>query len=127
MMNARLETIRNRLLNLREELLLEIKRKNAEAADLTDQGVPDVGDLGLTDNLGEFLHLLSDSKREEIRKIDEALERLSNGTYGICQQCGGPIATSRLEVAPYTRFCIDCKKKIEEDEARRTGQGKGTL
>ena len=127
MMDARLEQIRKRLLNLREDLLLEVKRRNMEAADLTDQGVPDVGDQGLSDNLGEFLHLLSDSKREEILKIDEALERLRNGTYGICQQCGDPIGIDRLEVAPYTRFCFSCKKEIEDEETRKSGPGKGTL
>lgn len=127
MVDARLEKIRKRLLDLRENLLLEIRHRNVEAAELTDQGVPDVGDLGVTDNLGEFLHLLSDSKREEVLKIDDALERLRNGTYGTCQQCGEPIRIDRLEVALYTRFCIDCKKKIEDEETRKTGQGKGTL
>lgn len=123
MREQRLETMRQRLLGLREELLLEIRQKNAQAADLMDQGVPDVGDSGLTDNLGEFLHLLSDSKREEILKIDDAIERLNAGTYGLCQECGEAIAIERLEVAPYTRFCVTCKKRREEEENRKRGPG----
>lgn len=126
MRKQRLENIRKRLLDLREELLLEVKQKNAQAAALTDQGVPDLGDLGVTDNLGEFLHLLSDSKREEILKIDDTLERLRSGDYGLCQECGESIAIGRLEVAPYTRFCLACKRKREEEEKRKKGPGTTT-
>jgi DnaK suppressor protein len=127
MRKQRLEAIRRSLITLREDFLAEIKRKNAEAASLRDEGVGDVADLGLTDNLGEFLHLLSDSKREEIIKIDEALERLKEGTYGLCVKCGKPIEIERLELRPYTRFCVSCKKEMEEKETRKAGPGKGTL
>jgi DnaK suppressor protein len=127
MRKQRLEAIRRSLITLREDFLAEIKRKNAEAASLRDEGVGDVADLGLTDNLGEFLHLLSDSKREEIIKIDEAIERLKEGTYGLCVKCGKPIEIERLELRPYTRFCVSCKKEMEEEETRKAGPGKGTL
>jgi DnaK suppressor protein len=127
MRKQRLKAIRRSLITLREDFLAEIKRKNAEAANLRDEGVADVADLGLTDNLGEFLHLLSDSKREEIMKIDEALERLKKGTYGLCVKCGKPIEIERLELRPYTRFCVSCKKEVEDEEIRKAGPGKGTL
>jgi len=121
------ETVRNRLLGLREGLLDEIRRKNDEAARLTDEGVPDVADLGVTDNLKEFLHLLSDSKREELLRIDDALERLENGAYGFCQECEEPIAPERLKVRPHTRYCISCKEKLEGEEERKSAPGKGQL
>jgi DnaK suppressor protein len=128
MRERRLEKIHKRLIDLREDLLREVREKNAQAAALTDQRVPDVGDQSLSDNLGEFLHLLSDSKREEILKIDEALDRLNSGRYGRCQECGETIPIERLEVAPYTRFCLDCKKRREEEEDRKRGPlGKSTL
>lgn len=127
MRKQRLETIRKRLIGMREDLLEEIRRKNAEAASLRDEGVPDIADQGLTDNLGEFLHLLSDSKREEIMKIDEALERLRVGTYGQCLECGEPIDIERLELRPNTRFCVSCKEQLERREALKAGPGKGTL
>lgn len=121
------ETIRNRLLELREGMLDEIRRKNDEAARLTDEGVPDVADLGVTDNLKEFLHLLSDSKREELLRIDEALERLEQGVYGFCQECEEPIDPERLVVRPHTRYCISCKQKLESEEERKSAPGKGQL
>ncbi|HEY7746148.1 MAG TPA: TraR/DksA family transcriptional regulator [Desulfuromonadales bacterium] len=127
MREQRLETIRKRLIGLREDLLAEVRSKNAEAASLRDEGVADVADLGLTDNLSELLHLLSDSKREEIMNIDEALERLRQGRYGQCLGCGEQIDIERLELRPNTRFCIDCKTRMEKAENLKAGPGKGTL
>jgi DnaK suppressor protein len=119
--------IRKRLLTRREQLLTEFRDKNAEAADLIDQGVPDVGDLGLTDILQDMLHLLSDSMREEIMKIDEALDRIKNGSYGRCLLCGEPIAIERLEIRPHTQHCIKCKERLETEQARKAPPERGKL
>ncbi|BCR04742.1 dimethylmenaquinone methyltransferase [Desulfuromonas versatilis] len=127
MRKQRLEAIGKRLLEHRQELYAEILRKNREAAGLTDEGVPDLADQGLTDNLREFLHLLSDNKREELIKVDEALDRLAAGSYGLCQRCGEPIDIQRLEVRPFTRYDVACKEAIEKEEALKAGPGRGTL
>lgn len=127
MREQRLESVRKRLIGMREDLLAEVRRKNAEAADLRDEGVADIADLGLTDNLGELLHLLSDSKREEIMNIDEALERLRQGRYGQCLGCGEAIGIERLELRPDTRYCINCKTRLEKEEGLKASPGKGTL
>ena len=127
MREQRLENIRKRLIGMREDLLAEVRSKNAEAANLKDEGVADIADLGLTDSLGELLHLLSDSKREEIMNIDEALERLRQGRFGQCLGCGEPIDLERLELRPYTRYCIECKTKLEKEESLKAGPGRGTL
>lgn len=127
MREQRVEALRKRLIGMREDLLTEIRRKNAEAAGLKDEGVPDIADQGLTDNLSELLHLVSDSKREEIMKIDEALERIKGKTFGQCLECGEPIDMDRLELRPHTRFCVSCKEEMERREAMKAGPGKGTL
>jgi DnaK suppressor protein len=119
--------IRKQLLTRREDLLNEFRSKNAEAADLIDQGVPDVGDLGLTGSLQDLLHLLSDSMREEIIRIDEALDRLQDGSYGRCLLCGKAIGTERLEIRPHTRHCIDCKERLEKEQAVKAPPEKGKL
>ena len=46
-----------------------------------------------------------------LQAIEEALWRMEQGTYGICRDCGGPIATARLEAIPWTRVCITCKER----------------
>ncbi len=101
---------------------MEFRQQNAQAAEMIDAGVPDPGDQSMNDYLTDFLHLLSDGKREEIISIDEALQRLQEGTYGICQRCGEPIRIERLEVQPYTPFCIACKEDLEHVEVQRSGR-----
>jgi DnaK suppressor protein len=46
-----------------------------------------------------------------LQAIEEALQRMEKGTYGICRDCGDPIAPARLEAIPWTRVCITCKQK----------------
>ncbi len=121
------EEIRKALLARREEVLGDFLAKNAEAAALLDEGVADIGDQGLVDHLGEILHLLGESRREEILGFDEALDRLRKGTYDQCRQCGEPIGIKRLRARPQSLYCIACKEKIEEEESRRAGPGRGTL
>jgi DnaK suppressor protein len=127
MRQQKIAAIKKQLLVKREELLNEFRQKNAEAAELIDQGVPDVGDQSLTADLQDLLHLLSDSKREEILKIDEALDRIRKGDFGFCTACGQPIAIERLEIRPHTRHCINCKKQLEKELAEKTGPEKGQL
>ena len=71
------------------------------------------------DNPGEFLHLLSNRKREELVLIDEALERLKEGTYGHCQECEKPVEVKRLQVCPFARFWTVWHVKKEKKESFR--------
>lgn len=127
MMQQNLDAIRQKLLDLRQEHLSELRRKSAEAATLIDEGVPDAGDASLTDNLREYLHLLGERQREELLRIDEALDRIQQGNFGTCDECGEQIDAARIDARPFTRYCIACKEDIEEDEARRAGTPQGTL
>jgi DnaK suppressor protein len=54
-----------------------------------------------------------------IAKIQEALERLEDGSFGICEECGEPIAEKRLKARPVTALCINCKRKEEAEEKQR--------
>lgn len=56
---------------------------------------------------------LMESERGELREINEALERLHEGGYGFCETCERPIARERLHAIPYTRLCVECKRKEE--------------
>ncbi|MEZ4598741.1 MAG: TraR/DksA C4-type zinc finger protein [Syntrophotaleaceae bacterium] len=127
MRENKIAEIKKHLLARREELLTEFRDRSAAAAALIDQGVPDVGDMSLTDILQDTLHLLSESTREEIMRIDEALDRIENGEYGLCQSCGEPIATERLEIRPHARYCVDCKEELEREQAKKAPPEKGKL
>ena len=66
-----------------------------------------------------FTLRIRDRERKLIAKIKEALERIENGTYGICELCGEEISEARLKARPVTTLCIDCKTKQEVDEKVR--------
>ncbi len=61
---------------------------------------------------------IRDRERKLIAKIDEALERIDQGSYGICEECGEPIGAERLRARPVTTRCIECKNEQERKEKR---------
>lgn len=72
-----------------------------------------MADLG-TDEFEEGLTLgLMENEEEELAQIDEALERIKDRSYGICENCSKPIPKGRLKVIPHARLCIKCKEKEE--------------
>lgn len=54
-----------------------------------------------------------ESQTREIREIDEALERVRDGTFGVCEECGQAVPEARLEAIPYARLCAACQLKEE--------------
>jgi len=66
-----------------------------------------------------FTLRIRDRERRLIAKIKEAIERIENGTYGICEMCGEEISEARLKARPVTTLCIDCKTRQEVDEKVR--------
>jgi RNA polymerase-binding protein DksA len=63
----------------------------------------------------EFNLELLERDGSTLREIVEALERIENGTYGACENCGQLILKERLKAVPHARFCIDCQRKAERD------------
>ncbi len=74
-------------------------------------------DQGSDTNLMEQNVMLMEQEREKIRHLNDALKKISEGTFGICEICGDLIPEARLEVIPYAKYCMDCKSK-EEDKKR---------
>ena len=57
---------------------------------------------------------LSENVKDLLNRVNEALDRIENGTYGICEMCEEPIAEERLKALPYANLCIKCKQKEEK-------------
>ncbi|HWP99105.1 MAG TPA: TraR/DksA family transcriptional regulator [Vicinamibacterales bacterium] len=86
-------------------------------------GSPLVADIETNSRQGDLADQASGNNEVHIRlkrrqtdakilqAIEEALQRIENGTYGICRDCGEPIAPARLNAIPWTRVCITCKEK----------------
>jgi len=83
---------------------------------------PDPADRASVESEQFFALRLRDRERKLKAKIREALARIENGTYGICEECGGEIGIERLKARPVTSLCIECKSKQEERERLMKGR-----
>lgn len=73
-----------------------------------------MADVG-TDNFGREMELnIASNENERIRLIEEAIERIEEGTYGECSVCDGKINVERLEAVPYAKLCIECARELEK-------------
>jgi DnaK suppressor protein len=109
-----LEAARERLLRLRLEVMREVRNAVDASREMGQDSVPDIGDMSANTYSRDVLLNLSENQRQKIRDIDVALERLAQGEYGICARCGDEIAPRRMEVRPFSRYCIDCKTDVEK-------------
>lgn len=75
-----------------------------------------IADQGTENFQREFASQLRSIESRSLREIDEALNRIAAGTYGICKQCGEPIPRARLEVVPYAQLCMKCAKKEQKPD-----------
>ncbi len=96
----------------------EILRRELQARENLDKQVldspGDVGDESVIDTSADYFLRLANTHQREVREIDEALERIQRGTYGLCANCENPIAAERLRNLPYARHCIDCQSAEEK-------------
>ncbi|MBU2549178.1 MAG: RNA polymerase-binding protein DksA [Proteobacteria bacterium] len=94
---------------------------DATVSDMTDsnESYPDPTDRASLESDRNFTLRIRDRERKLISKIKEALERIEEGTFGICEECGEEIGAKRLEARPVTTLCIDCKTKQERNEKAR--------
>jgi DnaK suppressor protein len=77
------------------------------------ENFPDPTDRAALEADRNFMLRIRDREHKLIKKIKEALERIENDTYGICESCGEEISIKRLKARPVTTQCIDCKSKEE--------------
>ncbi len=101
-----------------DELLDEANRTVNGMTDLSEK-FPDPTDRATAESERNFILRIRDRERKLIGKIKEALERIENGTYGICEECEEWIAEGRLKARPVTTLCIECKTSQEVGEKVR--------
>ena len=113
------------LLEGRLHVLLEEAGKIATDMRQDSNGdFPDPTDRASLESDRNFLLRIKDRERKLIMKVKEALDRVENGTFGICESCGKPISEKRLMARPVTTQCIDCK--TEEEKKERSERLRGT-
>ncbi|MDD5434542.1 MAG: RNA polymerase-binding protein DksA [Nitrospira sp.] len=80
---------------------------------------PDMTDQAAAEADSNFTLRLKEREQKLLKKIDEALDRIADGTFGICDSCGEEISYKRLHARPVTTLCIECKTKQEDEEKLR--------
>lgn len=79
-----------------------------------DEGM-DTYDLASDARDREISHILTDRDRGKLEAIDEAISRVEDGSYGLCEDCGAEIAEGRLQALPFTRLCVTCQSDRERE------------
>jgi len=110
-----LEEFKN-LLNEKLDDLLDEASKTVSGMSNLNENLPDPADRASLESDRNFTLRIRDRERKLIGKIKDALERIENGTYGICESCQEEISQDRLRARPVTTLCIDCKKRQEDEE-----------
>ncbi len=104
---------------LLNEMLEEANQKgDSTIEELNDNAevFADPADRATAESDRSFTLRIRDRERRLIRKIDEALKRIEDGTFGVCAECGEDIGIARLKARPVTTLCINCKSRQEEGE-----------
>ena len=107
------------LLKAKEELLMDVSQKVKEETNRSKFEIGDIYDIASTERDRELSLILGDRDREKLANIEDTFERLKDGTYGICEECGEPIGEERLKVLPFTKVCVDCKSRNEREHGSR--------
>jgi DnaK suppressor protein len=128
-MSARSDRLARMLNAKRAELFLTLRREFGERLEEDALGTQDekieIGDRSVS-VLGQDVELERlEMKRRELRRIDEVLERLDLGAYGLCEDCDAEIAEERLEIVPFATRCVECERRREVEEKRIEATGRG--
>ncbi|KJS01801.1 MAG: conjugal transfer protein TraR [Desulfobulbaceae bacterium BRH_c16a] len=120
MEREQLELFRTQLLLKKQEIMTDAGKTMTEMTDQTTN-VPDPNDRATLESGRSFELRIRDRERKLLTKIDEAIARIEEGSYGVCEDCGEEIGLKRLEARPVTTLCIDCKT-LQETREKSVGQ-----
>ena len=111
------ENFKRKLLEMRRDLLGQVERKKLYSKEVGEDGIPDSGDVAAYSYSKEVLMGLGESERSKLRLVEEALAKIDEGTYGVCERCEEAIPGKRLELLPFTRYCVQCQSELEQESA----------
>jgi len=116
----RTDALRQMLLERRQEALKDVEdllaRRRMAQSEQREDFVPDTADLAVQDADGDQQISLMEIRNQEREQMEEALRRLDEGCYGICDDCGREIGEGRLKAVPFARRCVECQGRAEAVE-----------
>ncbi|MCL4428253.1 MAG: TraR/DksA family transcriptional regulator [Deltaproteobacteria bacterium] len=120
---AEIESAKETLIKMKKDIFKEIDAgiKEGSSKDSTEYR-GDNYDIASSERDRELSYMLGDRERKKVREIDNALLKIKEGTYGVCDECGEPISKKRLKIIPYSNLCINCQSKAEEEEKKQMSE-----
>jgi len=109
----KLDYFKDKLLQKQLSLAHMVQRTESYGRE-KDQNTQDVADMAVDSYTKEFNFGKSSGDRHVLQQIREALNRITDKTYGICTNCENPIQPKRLEAVPWTGFCVQCQDLLEK-------------
>jgi DnaK suppressor protein len=115
-----LDHFRQRLREKQKELFQSYANAKGDSRSREADGTEDYIDYAVSSYDREFLLSLTEMEKNQLRLVEEALERIERGEYGRCSQCDLPIPSKRLEVQPWARHCVQCQELEEQGLMRES-------
>ncbi|MHB1660811.1 MAG: TraR/DksA family transcriptional regulator [bacterium] len=118
-----IEEAKKTLLKMKKAIFKEIDAgiKEGSSKDSTEYR-GDNYDIASSERDRELSYMLGDRERRKVREIDNALFKIKEESYGICDECGEPISKKRLQIIPYSNLCINCQSRAEEEEKKQMNE-----
>ena len=110
------ETFKTLLLDQKRQLIEQANQTVSRESNGAQGQLADFADIASLESDRTFHLRLRDRERKLVQKIDQALDRIEDGTFGLCERCGEDIGEERLKARPVTTFCSNCKTRLEEGE-----------
>jgi len=112
----KLDTFKKRLEERQQSLRKMVSRTEEDGRIADQDSAQDIADRAASSYTKEFLFSQSNNDRQLLQMVESALQRIREGSFGECINCGNEINPKRLEAVPWTRFCIACQEKKEKGE-----------
>jgi DnaK suppressor protein len=114
MEQRKLKGFKDQLIQRKQEILRAYNKNKSYGMEADGEGAQDIADKASNSYTKEFLFSLSNSEREMLHLVDEALLRIQDRRFGICIACSGEIEKRRLDAVPWARHCIACQQLQEQ-------------
>ncbi len=105
---------RKKLVDKRRELTAAYTKNRHYGRESDEGGTQDLADKASSSYTKEFLYSLSNTERTVLEQVERAIDRMNEGEYGTCMECGEKISKKRLDAVPWARFCVPCQERIEQ-------------
>ena len=112
----RMKQFRDRLVQKKQEILEAYNKNKTYGQQADEDGAQDIADKAANSYTKEFLFSLSNSERDMLHLVDDALVRIRDRHYGVCASCEDEMNLKRLEAVPWARLCLSCQEKQESGQ-----------